>query len=288
MSTLQDHAAKVMRSWYEDPIHLPFSRTHDAGTPPGALLVHGFTGSPADMHTLGATVYETGIDVHAMVLPGMAGEIDRLNEMTAGIWRAAVRRVWREHCSRYERTVLVGYSMGGALSLLAAVDQPPDLLILIAPLTRLADRRAMFLPLAKYVMRGVRPYEGMDWADPRVHDWFDRTRPSMQTRNPVNQTVLTQDAIYSARMLDQLRRLLQQARRAAPQVKSPVLIVQGIDDDVVLRRDTRALVSRMGGPVNYQEIPGDHYLPLPAFDGWTRLRQIVNHELRNWMHGLAL
>ena len=235
------------------------------------------------MRVLGDAVYECGIDVHAMVLPGMAGEIDRLNEMTEETWSEAVRRRWREHCSRYERTVLIGYSMGGALSLLAALDRPPDLLVLIAPLTRLTDRRAVFLPIAKYVMRGVRPYAGLNWADPQVHEWFDRTRPSMQTRDPVNQAVLTDDAIYSARMLDQLRRLLRQTRRIASNVTAPSLIVQGIDDRVVLRRDTRHLVARIGGPVTYREIPGDHYLPLPAFDGWSWLRPVVQNELRAWM-----
>lgn len=278
-----DHAAAVMRSWYRDPLHQPFARTHDDDTAVGALLVHGFTGSPADMRVLGDTVYAHGIDVHVMVLPGMAGDIDHLNEMTAGIWREAVRRRWREHCSRYARTVLVGYSMGGALSLLAALDQPPDLLVLIAPLTRLVDRRAMFLPVAKYIMRGIRPYAGLNWSDPGVHDWFDRTRPSMQTRDPANQVVLTNDALYSARMLDQLRRLLREARQAAPAITAPALILQGLGDRIVLPRDTRRLVARMGGPVMYREIPGDHYLPLPAFEGWPGLQRVLDDELRCWL-----
>jgi carboxylesterase len=273
-----------MRSWYQDAIHVPFSLTHDEGASTGAFLVHGFTGSPADMRTLGDTMHTCGIDVHAMVLPGMAGEIDRLNEMTAGIWRDAVRRRWREYAAQYERKVLVGYSMGGALAMLAAIDQPPDLLVLIAPLSRLADRRAMFLPVAKYVMRGVRPYVGLNWGDPRVHEWFDRTRPSMRTRDPINQAVLTQDAVYSARMLDEMRRLLRQTRRMATRVTTPTLIVQGVDDQVVLPRDTRRLVARMGGPVTYREIQGDHYLPLPAFAGWSHLQQVIDGELRAWLN----
>lgn len=284
----RENAAEVMRSWYEDAIHLPFSLTgsNDA-SPAGALLVHGFTGSPADMRPLGDVVHACGLDVHALVLPGMAGEIDRLNDMTAEVWGDAVRRRWQEHCSRYDRTVLIGYSMGGALSLLAAQDHPPDLLILISPLTRLADRRAVFLPVAKFFMRGVYPYSGLNWDDPRVHDWFDRTRPSMQTRNPVNQAVLSRDAIYSARMLDQLRRLLRQARRAAPRNSAPTIIVQGADDRVVLPRDTRRLVAMIGGPVMYREIAGDHYLPIPGFDGWPRLREIIDGELRAWMEKTA-
>lgn len=285
MSSLNAESARVMRSWYRDAMHRPFSLTHGTDHDTGALLVHGFTGSPADLRSLADSIHPLGIDVHAMVLPGMAAEIDRLNEMTAEIWRDAVREEWRRIRARYERTVLIGYSMGGALSILAALEHPPDLLVLIAPLSRLADRRAPFLPVAKYIVPHVRPYAGLNWSDERVHAWFDRTRPSMQTRDPMNQQVLVNDAVYSTRMLDQLRRLLAQVRRAAPQVTAPALVVQGTDDRLVLPRDTRRLVARLGGEVDYREIPGDHYLPLRAMAAWAPFRDIVLGSLRTWMAG---
>lgn len=272
-----------MRSWYRDAIHQPFSLTHGEANRTGALLIHGFTGSPADVRALGDTIHAHGIDVHAVRLPGMASEIHRLNEMTAEIWRDAVRHEWVTHRARYERTVLVGYSMGGALSLLAAAHQQPELVLLVSPLTRLADRRARLLPIARYVTRGIRPYARVDWDDPQVHDWFDRVCPSVRTRDPDNQRVLGREVIYSARMLDQLRRLLSQARDAAIQVKAPTIVIQGVDDKIVLRRDTRGLVTRIGGPVTYREIAGDHYLPLQGFGGWSGLRRVVDAELRLWM-----
>lgn len=283
MRTPGDDTKALMRSWYRDAIHQPFSLTHGEGNRAGALLIHGFTGSPADMRALGDAVHARGLDVYVMRLPGMASEIDRLNEMTAEIWRDAVLRQWAEHRERYERTLLLGYSMGGALALLAAAEEPPDVSMLIAPLTRLKDPRAALLPVAKYVMRGVRPYARLKWDDPRVHEWFDRARPSMLTRDPEHQRVLEHEAIYSARMLDQLRRLLVQARRSAPKVIAPTIIMQGINDRIVLRRDTRALITRLGGPVTYRELAGDHYLPLPTFDGWSRLCPVIDGELRAWM-----
>lgn len=271
-----------MKDWYRESIHQPFSFDGDEPADAGALLIHGFTGSPADMRPLGEVIRAHGLDAHAMMLPGMASEIERLNEMTAQGWRDAVLERWAEHRAQYTRTLLVGYSMGGALGLLAAAEHPPDMLILIAPLTRLTDPRALLLPVAKYVVRGVRPYAGLDWENPRVHEWFDRARPSMMTRDPANQALLEHQAIYSARMLDQLRRLLMRTRRALPNVKAPVVILQGIDDRVVRLRDTRALVTRLGGPVDYREIPGDHYLPLPAFDGWIHFKGIIDDVVTRW------
>jgi len=269
-----------MRSWYVGEIHQPYALVHDAEAAAGALLIHGFTGSPADMRAVADVVHAHGIDAQVMVLPGMAGEIDRLNQMTAKMWRDAVLERWRAHCNQYAQRILVGYSMGGALATLAAVDEPPDLLILIAPLSRIADRRAVFLPLAKYVMRGVRPYARLDWNNPHVHEWFQRTRPSIPTHDPLHQVVLTNEAIYSARMLAELRRLLAWSRRAMTKARMPVVIVQGTEDRLVLPGDTRKLVGKVGGPVRYEEIPGDHYLPLPAFGHWPGLKRILDDVLR--------
>ena len=276
-----------MRSWYQDPIHEPYSLTHDRDMVPGALLVHGFTGSPADMRAMAEVIHARGVDVHVMVLPGMAGDIHRLNDMTAGIWRDAVVERWRQIRAQYETALLAGYSMGGALSILAAAEVAPERLMLIAPLSRIADRRAWLLPIARYVLPHIKPYAGLDWTSERVHDWFDRTRPSMETRRPVNQRVLTNDAVYSTKMLNELRRLLVQMRRVAPQVSAPSLVVQGTEDRIVLPRHTRQLVGRLGGEVDYREIPGDHYLPLPDMGAWPRLRRMIDDDVAAWLRDVA-
>lgn len=271
-----------MRSWYADPDHQPFELIHSQGASIGALLVHGFTGSPADMRTVAREVHAQDIDAYAMLLPGMASDIERLNDMTGTIWRDAVLRQWQEISARYEQAMLVGYSLGGALAILAATELPPDLLVLLAPLSRLADRRAILLPVVKHVLRAVRPYGGLDWSDTRIHEWFDAVRPSMRTRDPVNQVVLEHEAIYSTRMLDEMRRLLVDARRSAPLVISPAVVIQGLDDQIVLPKDTHQLVARLGGPMSLHEVPGDHYLPLPGCGWWPEVRRVLEDELMQW------
>lgn len=271
-----------MRSWYADDVHLPFALTRE-GNAAGGLLVHGFTGSPADMRAVADEVYACGIDAHALLLPGMASDIGRLNDMTGAIWREAVHKRWREIADRYERTVLVGYSLGGALALLTALESAPDLLVLIAPLSRIADRRAVFLPVFKHIIRSIRPYGRLDWNDTRVHNWFRAVRPTIPTRDPVNQDVLTHEATYGTRMLDEMRRLLIEVRRHAPDITVPTVVIQGGDDGIVLPRDTHRLAARLGGPVRLHDVTGDHYLPLPGCGWWPEVRAILNGELRRWM-----
>ena len=273
-----------MRSWYADEVHQPYALTRE-GNRAGALLVHGFTGSPADMRSVAGAVFDHGIDAHVMRLPGMASDIEHLNDMTAAIWREAVRAEWRAIADRYARPVLVGYSLGGALAVLAAVERPPELLVLIAPLSRIADRRAVFLPVFKHVIRSVRPYGGIDWTDTRVHNWFRAVRPTIQTRDPLNQRVLAREAVYGTRMLDEMRRLLVDMRRSAPEMVAPTVVIQGVDDRLVLPRDTHRLAARLGGPVRLHDVPGDHYLPLPGCGWWPEVRSILDDELDRWMPG---
>lgn len=272
-----------MDSWYSSPVHDPFSFVDEAGAETGALLVHGFTGSPYDVRPLGEAVHEIGIDAHGIMLPGMARDIMRLNEMTGDTWLDAVNAAWEEVRSRYDRAVLLGYSLGGALATLAAVERPPDLLVLVAPLSRLPVRTASLLPIGKYVIKDVNIYGKVDWSDERVHEWYRKVRPDIDTRDPETQRLFREEAAFSTRMLDEMRSLLVDVRRAAPRVTIPAFVVQGTEDRVVLPRYTRQQVMKLGGQVVYREMPGDHYLPLQWMPSWPHLKVAVQDEVRAWL-----
>lgn len=272
-----------MHAWYANPVHEPFSFVGEGNDEVGALLVHGFTGSPYDVRALGTEMHGIGIDAHGLMLPGMAQDIMRLNEMTGRIWRDHVETEWARVASRYRRTVLVGYSLGGTLAVLAAIGRPPDLLMLIAPLTRLAVRGASLLPVGKYVLRDVNIYGNIDWTDERVHDWYAKVRPDIDTRDPETQRLFREEASFSTRMLDEMRGLLADVRRAAPGQEVPTIILQGMHDRVVLPRHTREFAMKIGGRLVYREMPGDHYLPLEWLDGWPDFRGQVMGELQHWL-----
>lgn len=275
-----------MDAWYQDEIHDPFTLQHEDASA-GALVIHGFTGSPYDVSAVAETVHRHDIDVRVMQLPGMARDILSLNEMTGAVWRDAVRSEWASIADRYERTLLIGYSLGGALAILQAIEQSPGAMMLIAPLTRLPSRLADFLPIGKYFVKDVNIYERTDWTNDAVHDWYAAVRPGLNTRDPEVQRLLTEEASFSTTMLDEMRALCVDVRRQARQVTCPTLILQGTDDRVVLPRYTRELIRVIGGQLQYVELPGQHYIPLPGSPELPLLQSFLDDYLRRFMESAS-
>lgn len=99
----------------------PFSA---AGGPGGALVVHGFTGSPHSIRGVAQALAAAGLAVEAPLLPGHGTHIDDLRATGWDDWRAGVAAAWDRLRSRCERAVVVGLSMGGSLVLSLAADRP--------------------------------------------------------------------------------------------------------------------------------------------------------------------
>ena len=91
----------------------PFSA---AGGPAGALLVHGFCGSPFGMRRTAARLADRGLSVEAPLLPGHGTVIDDLLALGWSDWTSAVEEVYRELRARCPRVAVVGHSMGGTLA----------------------------------------------------------------------------------------------------------------------------------------------------------------------------
>ncbi len=270
-----------MNDWYQQERFRPFSILHDADGDhrTGALLVHGFTGTPDEMRPLARVLAGVGIDAHVMLLRGMGPEIGRLGEMTAGIWKEAAIARWREHFDRYERTILIGFSMGGAIALLQAAAHPPDLLVLLAPHVRMADRRAIALPLVKHIRKELLPFERTDFSDPGTRKWFEQTMPGLDIGDPAVQKSLRTESRMSTAMLDELRKIGAESERVGATLQVPTLIFQGHQDSIALPTHTRRLVGKTRNLVAYHEIAGDHMLPFDSFPTWPAVRELVSQAL---------
>ena len=125
---------------------------HDGG-PVGALLCHGFTGSPQSLRPWAEHLSAAGLTVSLPRLPGHGTSVAEANLTTWEDWYAELDRsltLLRERC---DEVFVMGLSMGGTLALRLAEVRGEDVtgLVLVNPslLTRRPDR--FLLPVLRWV-----------------------------------------------------------------------------------------------------------------------------------------
>ena len=99
----------------------PFSA---AGGPHGALVLHGFTGSPQSMRGLAEAFANAGFAVELPRLPGHGTAIDDMLETSWVDWSATAEAAYAELAERCDKVVVGGLSMGGTLTLWLAERHP--------------------------------------------------------------------------------------------------------------------------------------------------------------------
>ncbi len=108
----------------------------------GILLVHGLFDSPFILQDIGKKLMEAGFLVRAVLLPGHGTVPGALLNVTYEQWLATVRYGIETFKNEVEKTHILGFSLGGALSLMQ-----PNLAsyTLLAPVFKI---RSMFAPLS--------------------------------------------------------------------------------------------------------------------------------------------
>jgi carboxylesterase len=90
----------------------------------GVLLVHGMTGTPAEMRLLGKGLNKEGFTVYAVQLAGHCATVDDLVATRWGDWLASVASGLRRFRGHVDQVVVAGLSMGALLALAVAEDHP--------------------------------------------------------------------------------------------------------------------------------------------------------------------
>lgn len=139
----------------------------------GVLLIHGFTGSPAEMRRLGGYLHAAGLTVAAPLLPGHGTTVADCNDTRWADWTAAVEAALAQVQATCRAVFVAGLSMGALLTLYLA-EQHPEVAgaALYAPAIMVTDRRSYLAPLLKRITPSVAKAPGY-WADPeaRAHFW---------------------------------------------------------------------------------------------------------------------
>jgi carboxylesterase len=194
--------------------------------PVGALLIHGFTGSPQGLRELGNYLAERGLAVAAPRLPGHGTSWQDLNRREPDEWVGAVEESFLQMAAEREQVFLVGLSFGAALALDLAARHPGqvDGIVTLAGMVETRDPRRFVAWLIRLLTASVQG-AGNDIADPAATEIaYDR---------------LPTSATY--RML----RFLRRARSVLPGVRCPILIVHSHNDHTVGPYNARTIYDKV-------------------------------------------
>ena len=96
--------------------------SHVGTTNVGVLVIHGFTGNPISMRGVADTMVAAGHHVEMPLLPGHGTVIEDMLDTTWADWSGEVAAAHARLVDRADVVVVMGLSMGGALTLWAGLD----------------------------------------------------------------------------------------------------------------------------------------------------------------------
>lgn len=198
------------------------------GNQTGILLVHGFTGSPYEMHPMGEYFASQGYTVLGIRLPGHATRAADLPRMRWQDWLNAVEDGYHMLHGAGCRVFIMGLSMGGVLTLTASARFPfAGAVAMSAPYALPSDPR---LPFARYLA----------WLMPTVPkppaDWQDAERGKDFVEYPA----------FLTRGVAELRDLLVEMRRSLPEIRCPVLLAHSRTDGTVAPENMEKIYAELG------------------------------------------
>lgn len=210
----------------------------------GALLVHGFAGSPKELRGLAAVLAANGWLVEVPCLPGHGAAFGQVADYRVEDWTRAVEDAAAAlRASGATRLLVAGHSIGGSLALATAPRLAPDGVVLLAPFCWPVPgwQRVVTPVLRVFLPPGFRAFRRLAVGDPAA------TASLRELQVPLT-------------LLEQLFRVSAMAAAGARAVAVPVLAVQGRADTVSRPSQTRALLEQLPSPPTYLEVDAGHDL----------------------------
>lgn len=226
-----------------------------AGDRRGVLLVHGLTGTPAEMLLLGKRMHREGFTVHGVQLAGHCGGEDDLLATGWRDWYASVEAAARNLRGQVDHLFVAGLSMGALLVLLLAAEQP-----------ELVDGVGVLGATFRYDGWNMPPIARLSFMLPLLkrlglarNRSFQEEPPyglrDERIRSQVSAAMLAGDSSAAGLpgnpwdSLADLYLLSARVRRRLPNVRAPCLVAHAEEDDIADVRNAYLVAERVNAPV---------------------------------------
>lgn len=227
----------------------------------GVLLIHGFTGSPAELLLLGKFLNAAGFTVLGVRVAGHATNENDLMNTTQENWFNTVLDGWSILSGVCEKIFVVGHSMGALLALKLSVTKKIDKLVTIAA-PMFIDERFDVSQLPPREFCGVETI----------------LQPCRRLKNvppAVNQVYRKMPLISVHELFD----LLESVKKILPKIETPLFILHAKDDHTARPESANFIFENVSSEIlqiKFFEV-GGHLLPL------TESREEVFAEVEKFL-----
>jgi carboxylesterase len=223
--------------------------SHDGDGSHGAVVLHGFTGNPGSMRAVAEALAAKGFHVEMPLLPGHGTHVDDMLPTRWSDWVGEAEAAYQRLAQRATHIVVVGLSMGGALTLRLGADHPEIAgLVCINPVTK--SQPPEVIDMLRGMIDGgtaVMPGIGSDIADPDAKE------------NAYDGTPL--EPLISM-LLDGVTALGDEF----PGMRMPLLLLTSPQDHVVEPSNGDFLAETYGGPVERISLERSYHVATQDYD----------------------
>ena len=233
----------------------------NGGGSSGVLLIHGFTGLPAELFLLGQFLNQKNFTVLCPRLAGHGVDENNLMRTTKDDWFNSVLDGFYILGGACEKIFVVGHSMGGILTLkLAAEQKITKIVTLSAPIFIDDGLGLKNLPPKEFCGNAciVQPRRKLDNVPQAANEVYKKT-PLVSVHELVD--------------------LIADVKNLLPTITTPILIMHGEDDHTAQPRSARFIMDNIGSERKFITTVANsgHLLPL------DENRDFVFEEILNFL-----
>lgn len=221
----------------------------------GVLLVHGLTGTPAEMLLLGKRMHREGFTVQGVQLAGHCGDEADLLATGWRDWYASVEQAAASMRGQVDHLFVAGLSMGALLALLLAAERP-----------ELVDGIGVLGATFRYDGWNMPAIARMSFLLPAIKQLGLARRRSFQEQSPfglrderirsqISCAMSSGDSSIAGLpgnpwdSLADLHLLSARVRRRLRKVRAPCLVAHAAEDDIAHVRNAYLVAERVDAPV---------------------------------------